>query len=171
MFLPKSKYKVKHASWGMFQLEGAPAGEFYVGPYIEDYLGRFYAGKDFETAQKRHLIPTAEPVSGSKQVAVDFSPSEEAYETGSYTRYFRRNRVSKVIEEITEDQLQDSGPYTTISGSWIVTGSLDDRMYGKFPYRGVRYRNQQTLLEWEKQMPGISSALELKPEDFVREIN
>ena len=44
MYLPKSKYEVKQAFWGMFKLSGSQDEGFYVGPYIEDYLGRVYAG-------------------------------------------------------------------------------------------------------------------------------
>lgn len=173
MFLPKSKYKVKHASWGMFQLEGAAPGEYYVGPYIEDYLGRTYAGKDFETAQKRVLVPVSTKTETKTLVETNLVPDEEHYQSGSYVRYFRQNRYSKVVEEITEDRVKELGPWKIISGSWIISGKLDDTLYGPEQYRylGVRKRNQETLDRWEQQIKGISEALHLKPEDFVREIN
>ena len=169
MYLPKSKYTIKQAAPGMFILSGSPVGEFYVGPYIEDYLGRTFAGKDILKAWDRVLYRAEEPEQSRQEVVTtDHTPKEENYQSGSYIRYFRRNRVTKVTEEITEDQVDLEGPWNVISGSWILTGSLDDIYYDRIPYRGVRFRNQQTLDKWEVEMPGIVSVLELKPEDFVK---
>ena len=170
MYLPKSKYKIKSASYGMFYLSGS--GGSYVGPYIEDYLGRTFAGTDILTAEERVLIPetTDESVYESREIQNDLTPEDERYLTGSYTRYFRQNTVSKVVEEITEDRLEEDGPWKIVSGSWILTGSLDDVLIYGIPYRGVRWRNQQVMNSWEEEIPGLTSALEIKPEDFVREI-
>lgn len=171
MYLPKSKYTIKTASYGQFYLSGSN-GKSYVGPYIEDYLGRTFAGTDILEAEKRILVPVTEdePVFYSREIRNDLTPTEEDFITGSYTRYFRQNKYSKVIEEITEDRLEEDGPYRIISGTWIVTGSLDDRLIYGIPYKGVRFRNGITLRRWDKEMPGLSSVLNLKPEDFVREI-
>lgn len=171
MYLPKSKYVVKNAAYGQFRLSGSTDGRCYVGPYIEDYLGRTFAGSDISVAEQRVLISiTEEPTPRLSEIENVTAPEEEDFITGSYTRYFRQNRNTKVIEEITEDRVSEKGNYRIVSGTWILTGSLDDRLIYDYPYRGVRYRNNQMLQEWEKEIPGISSALEITPEQFVREI-
>jgi len=169
MFLPKSKYKIKQAAWGQFYLSGSARGEYYVGPYIEDYRGRTFAGSDISKAQDRVLISTSEEVTPIEEYSSDYSPKEDAFVSGSYIRYFRQNTVTTVVEEITEEQLKQSGPFIYTSGSWIVTGSLDDILIYGIPYRGVRWRNTQTLNAWDKEISGIISALNLKPEDFVQD--
>lgn len=170
MFLPKSKYTVKQASYGMFYLSGS-LEKSYIGPYIEDYLGRTFAGSDLEGAENRVLLPLSENESTfqPRSIQNELVPSEEDYVTGSYVRYFRQNKVSKVIEEISKDRVGEVGPWKEIYGLWIITGTLDDQLIYGIPYRGVRHWNQATLDNWEEQIPGITSALNLKPEDFVRE--
>lgn len=172
MYLPKSKYTVKHATWGIFKLKGSPEGEFYVGPYIEDYLGRFYAGKDFVTAQKRPLVKIDETVVREEPGEIVLGPQEENYQSGSYVRYFRKNTVSRVCEEVTKDKFEaeSSSIWKTCSITWILTGSLDDYYIGDYLKRGVRYENTIALFQLENKLPGIVEILELKPEEFVEEI-
>lgn len=170
MFLPKSKYEIKQATWGMFQLSGSRDEGFYVGPYIEDYLGRTYAGTSLKGAEKRVLIPSSEPEPAKIQVKVNILPTEENYLTGSITRYFRQNKISKVVEEVDEEKAGKSTNWTVISGTWILTGSLEDRKIYGHTYLGVRSRNQKMLDQWEEEIPGITEALNLKPEDLFREV-
>lgn len=168
MYLPKSKYEVKQATWGQFTLSGS--GEDYVGPYIEDFLGRTYAGDTLKGAEKRKLVPTENVTNTTKpvQVKVNIVPDEEQYRSGSTIRYFRQNKTSKVVEEIDQEKADKSKNWKVISGSWILTGSLEDRdIYGHV-YLGVKSRNQKTLDSWEEEIPGITEALNLKPEDFVK---
>lgn len=170
MFLPKSKYEIKQAVWGMFKLSGSQDSGFYVGPYIEDYLGRTYAGSSLKGAEKRVLISTKEPEIPKSQIRVDILPTEEDYLTGSITRYFRQNRSTKVVEEIDEEKARKSDNWTVISGSWILTGSLEDQKIYGHTYRGVKTRNKKTLDRWEEEIPGITEALNLKPEDLFRKV-
>lgn len=170
MYLPKSKYTIKQATWGMFTLSGSGDKGSYVGPYIEDYLGRTYAGNTLDGAENRVLIPSenrsefSEPV----QTKIDILPSEKDYLSGSMIRYFRQNRVTKAVEEIDKEKAQKSKNWKVISGSWILTGSLDDQKIYGHTYRGVRTRNQKTLDSWEEEIPGITEALNLKAEDLYR---
>lgn len=167
MFLPKSKYTIKTASWGQFTLSGSEEG-FYVGPYIETFTGKTYAGTDLLGAEKRELFPAVDYTPEPVQVKVNIIPTEEQYLSGSMMRYFRQNTVSKVVEEIDEEEFKKSKNWTVTSGSWILTGSLDDvKIYG-ITYRGVRWRNLQTMKQWEKDIRGITQALDLHPEDLVR---
>lgn len=172
MYLPKSKYTIKNAAYGQFRLADSTDGRCYVGPYIEDYLGRTFAGTDILHAEERVLVSVMEETSSSAPVGVqvELCPLKEDFVTGSYTRYFRQNKYSKVVEEISKDRVEEDGPYRIVSGTWILTGSLDDVLIYGIPYRGVRYRNNEMLQEWEKEIPGLSSALEITPEQFVREI-
>lgn len=169
MFLPKSKYTIEQAVVGQFVLSASQDSGFYVGPYIKDFRGRCFAGTTLLDAEKRELISitggdTVEPV----QVKVDILPTEEQYLAGSMVRYFRQNPVSKVVEEIDKEKCKKSENWITVSGSWILTGSLEDvKMYG-ITYRGVRWRNLQTMKAWEKEIPGITEALDLHPEDLVK---
>lgn len=169
MYLPKSKYTVKTASWGMFQLSGSEESGFYVGPYIEDYLGRTYAGSSLKGAENRVLIPQ-DSKKPPVQIQVDILPKETNYVSGSIVRYFRQNKTSKVIEEVDKEKATKSKNWRIVSGSWILTGSLEDQKIYGHTYLGVRSRNQKTLDLWEKEMPGIIEALDLKPEDFVEEV-
>ena len=171
MYLPKSKYKVKHAVWGNFRFKDSPEGEFYVGPYIEDYLGRFYAGKDFATAQKRPLQKVSEEAKKSVKVeTTNLLPSEADYKAGSYTRYFRKNKVSKVCEEVTKEQFeQENLVWNAQAINWILVGKLDDYYVGDYLKRGVRHINSVALGFLNMKLPGIVEALELKPEKFVRD--
>lgn len=169
MFLPKSKYTIEQAVVGQYVLSASQDSGFYVGPYIKDFRGRCFAGTSLLGAEKRELIAVmnedeVKPV----QVKVDIIPTEEQYLSGSVMRYFRQNPTSKVVEEIDEEKLKKSENWIVTSGSWILTGSLDDvKMYG-ITYRGVRWRNLQTMKKWEKDIRGITEALNLHPEDLVR---
>lgn len=170
MYLPKSKYKIKQATWGMFQLSGSEDSGFYVGPYIEDFRGNTYAGTSLVGAEKRVLVPTEdyETTKEPVQVKVNILPGEKEYQSGSMIRYFRQNLVSKIVEEIDKEKADKSKNWKVISGKWILTGSIDDQKIYGHTYRGVRTRNQKMLDTWEKEIPGITEALNLKPEDLVR---
>lgn len=172
MFLPKSKYEIKQATWGMFQLSGSEDTGFYVGPYIEDYLGRTYAGNSLVGAENRVLIRTEDATEkeATVQVKVNILPTEANYVSGSIVRYFRQNKVNKTVEEIDREKANKSGNWKVISGSWILTGSLEDQKIYGHTYLGVKSRNQKTLDRWEKEIPGITEALDLKPEDLFREV-
>lgn len=170
MYLPKSKYTIKHAKPGEFTLSGSSEEKYYVGPYIEDYLGRTFAGTDITKAEERVLVScTNKEITEVQEIKNDLVPNEELYLTGSYTRYFRQSKATKAIEEISEEQIEDSGTYWYVSGTWIISGSLKDRWIFGYPYRGVYYRNAVVLQEWEKEIPGIATALEISPSQFVRE--
>ena len=172
MFLPRSKYEIKQATWGMFQASGSADGKYYVGPYIEDYLGRTFAGTDILKAEERVLIRVNVEES-SRRVAtkVEIAPSEEDRRNGYWVRYFRQNIDTKVVEEIDSSVANSSNRkyWKVISGLWITTGNLDDQIIYGYKYRGVRYRNQKQLDLWNREIVGLSELLELKPEDFVKE--
>ena len=169
MFLPKSKYTIKFATQGQFALSGSEDQGCYVGPYIEDFRGNVYAGTSLLGAEKRKLVSIiGEEEVPKVQVKVEIIPTEEQYQSGSMVRYFRQNPVSKVVEEIDKDKIKESKNWIIASGSWVLTGSLDDvDMYG-IPYRGARTRNSITLKKLELVIPGITQALDLHPEDLVR---
>lgn len=170
MYLPKSKYTVKQATWGMFTLSGSTDGRSYVGPYIEDYLGRTYAGSTLDGAENRVLIPREDDVESPEpvQTKVDILPTEKDYLSGSMVRYFRQNRSTRAVEEVDREKAQKSKNWKVISGSWVLTGSLDDQKIYGHTYRGVRTRNQKTLDSWEEEIPGITEALNLKAEDLYQ---
>ena len=170
MYLPKSKYTVKQAPWKMFTLSGSQDDEFYVGPYIEDFRGNYYAGTTIVGAENRVLEKIGENFKEPTQIRVDIIPGEKQYAAGSVVRYFRQNRTSKVVEEIDEEKARKSEGWKVISGSWILTGSLEDQNIYGHTYLGVKSRNQKTLNFWEKEIPGITEALNLKPEDFYQNL-
>lgn len=177
MFLPSNKYTIKQASWGDFTLSGSSDEDgYYVGPYIEDYLGRTFAGSSLKGAENRVLIPSEnlllkKDIRKDRVIKIALDPTDPRYLTGSYTRYFRQNQIDKTVYEVDKEAVtSDTGSvWKTVSGSWILTGSLDDRLIYRHTYRGVRWRNQKTLDRWEKEIPGMVEALNLKPEDFVIE--
>lgn len=172
MFLPRSKYQIKQASWGQFILSGSQTGRFYIGPYIEDYLGRTFAGDTLEGAENRVLVPVedSEPV-GRRTVSLDILPKENTYQAGAYVRYFRQNKATKVVEEVDEQvqKKSDRKVWTLASCIWRIKGKLDNQIIQGYTWRGLRYWNGESLKKLERVIPGIVEALELKPEDFVQE--
>lgn len=172
MFLPRSKYQIKQASWGQFILSGSQTGRFYVGPYIEDYLGRTYAGDTLEGAEDRVLVPAqGGETQTRKTISLDILPKKENYKVGSYIRYFRQNKTTRVVEEV-DSQVQkksDKQLWNFASCIWRVSGKLDDQLIHGYTWRGLRYWNGEALKKLEREIPGIVEALELKPEDFVEE--
>lgn len=170
MFLPRSKYQIKQATWGQFVLSGSHGS--YVGPYIEDYLGRTYAGNTLEGAENRVLyrVNEVETIKATTK-KMELVPTEKDYQKGDFTRYFRRHRTSKIIEEVDRKTFQDSNDqiWQKVSCLWRVKGNLEDQLIYNYVWHGLRWRNQKTLNALEREMPGIVEVLELEPDEFVVE--
>lgn len=168
MYLPKSKYQVEFVSPGKFTKDGRP----YAGPVLRTYLGETYAG-----TSPWDLKGKVEPIDSGKYkkvvaVAGRRIPTEQEYEKGSMTRYFKQNlSTMKVVELLPKDWGEQEKDCRYVTGSWILTGSLEDTVVdGKWKQQGVRKKNQETIGLLEQLVPGISSSQVLcDPTQFVRE--
>lgn len=169
MYLPKSKYSIIVAKPGQYTLNGKE----YVGPVLVDYRGKTYAGSDPSNIKGEVIRTTVDP-EPVREVPAKIVPTEEDYGKGFMIRYFRQDNRSKKVDEIASGSAFSNTRYAYASASWILTGSLDDREYqinGRVKpviIRGVRYKNEQTIQEMDKILPGISgSGILSNPEEFV----
>lgn|SRR5574344_102614 len=180
MFLPKSKYTVKQAKPGEYvQSDGTE----YVGPIMETYTEEVFAGENpLDTTGKLTSVVETDADLPTKTIhMIKRIPTEEEYTKGSMVRYFcqdlRSLKVVEVLEkEYREGVVSDSKTYNYVSGSWILTGSLEDKTYKIQNFRveyvvpGVRSKNQKEIGRLEELVPGISSSGVLSnPAQFVRE--
>lgn len=182
MWLPKSKYTVKYAISGQMKKQD---GTVYVGPYMEAYNGKCYLGKEFNGSNE--LLVSDIPESTEKQrvtIHSRFEPTEDDYGRGYVTRYFRQNKVSKKIEELTEERYSvleyentsSRCPYSYEQCTWILKGPKEDINYNTrigmslpYTYRGVRSRNQETIEKINEKLPGIKDVILTDPLEKVQE--
>ena len=159
-YLPKSKYTVSYATPGKFKTED---GESYAGS-SPDSLDKPLVSLEKSTDKVLQVVP-------GRRI-----PTEAEYKQGSMQRYFRQDLRTMKVDELTPDNYDRSQReiqpdyYTFATGSWILTGSLDDYLIGGFMCIGVRKLNQETINSLEKILPGIiSSKILYNPDQFVRE--
>jgi hypothetical protein len=146
--------------------------EDYSGFYIEDFRGRFYAGKTVEETgvelEKRpdDFEPTLNPKNLLKFLPLllsFFKPKLKKgdIEKGQTSRYIIQNKNTKQISEVDKDtffQVQDILPgFTTVEVPWIIKGPAEDKIINGYPYKGAASRNKETIQELESKIPGISA--------------
>lgn len=181
MWLPKSKYTVKYAVSGEMKRKD---GTTYVGPYMEAYNGKCYAGKEFGENTEELESSIAEKTDlDRKTINSRFEPTEEDYERGYSIRYFRQNKVTKKVEELTEElygQLESEStssrcPYNYVECKWILKGPFEDVNYNShsrqipYIYKGVKSRNSITIEEVNEKLPGIKDVILTDPLEKVQE--
>ena len=181
MWLPKSKYTVKYAVSGEMKRKD---GTGYVGPYMEAYNGKCYVGKEFgENNEELESNIVEKTDVERKTINSKFEPTEEDYGRGYVTRYFRQNKTTQKIEELTEElygQLESENtssrcPYNYAECKWILRGPFEDINYNPnhnqlpYIYRGVRSRNLDTIEEMNEKLPGIRDIILTDPLEKARE--
>ena len=174
MWLPKSKYTVKYARLGEMK---RPDGTPYVGPYMEAYNGKCYLGKEFNKNTVELVVesPQESTETETRTLNTKFSPSEEDYKNFYVYRYFRQNRVTKKIEELSEKDYVDlvsaqtyPERYVYEKCVWCIRGPFEDVNYNSGPglpykYEGVRSRNQRTMDRLNETLPGIKDVILTDP--------
>ena len=170
MYLPKTKYRLSVAKPGEYR---TAEGEPYVGSIVTTYLGESFAGQEPST-----VGPRLEPVK-YKASKPGFGqgrriPTEAEYRAGKMERYFKQDLRTYKVVELLPDEFQKAiktrSPYYKLaSGSWALTGSIESQVTGTYTVPGVQERNEATIRELEREVPGITSSKILyDPLEFVK---
>ena len=133
MFLPKSKYVVSQATIEEYTLADGTA---YTGPMFTTYKGETYAGES--PLKSKGKIYSSGEGKGTNITNLPYAirrvPTEAEYESGSMVRYFCQDLRTMKIVELLEDGykagVKAGGNFTYATGSWILTGSLEDYRSG-----------------------------------------
>jgi len=168
MYLPKNSYRIKTTYGGEFQ---KPSGKDYVGKYIETNMGKTLAGDSLENAkgillstEEQNLLEIQHPYNDY------FGPTDNDYKRGEYIRYFTQDKRSSKIVEMSEKQWRQKKRLKYLSPGrliWILKGPAGDREVNGVPYKGASTKNRETLLNLEKDFPGITEFFKSTSE-FVR---
>lgn len=159
--------------------------ENYTGFYIEDFRGRFYAGKtveetgiELEEVEKvKESLKLTGGLAGVLPLLLSFFKpklKKGDIEKGQTSRYIIQNKNTKQISEVDKDtffQVQDILPgFTAVEVPWVIKGPAEDKVINGYPYKGAASKNKEIIQELESQIPGIStyitdySALVVEPE-------
>jgi hypothetical protein len=159
MYLPKSKYNVKHTKGGeIFN----PNGSEYIGFYIETFTGEIYTGKSFsKNTIKLTDLRLADLTDDNPLVLKnDFiRPTDQDYLNEKFNRYYIQDRRTKNIVEVNKDNYKRFDPLSyTISViiSWVLKGPVGDINKGPYIYFGAASQNKESIIEAEKTIKGLS---------------
>lgn len=156
-----------------------PGGEFvvlstgrdYKGDYIEDFRGRFFAGKTIE--ENGEELEQVEKVKESNKLTKNFLKGlplllgffkpklkKGDREKGQTSRYILQNKNTKQISEVDKESffdLQDTlTGYTAVEVPWIIKGPAEDKIINGYPFEGAASKNKKAIQDLESQIPGIS---------------
>lgn len=159
MYLPKSKYNVKHTKGGeLFNEDGSE----YIGSFIESFSGEVYKGKKF-TNNTTQLQDFRSADSGDVTPLIlknDYiKPTDRDYEIGKFERYFVQDRRTNAIIEANRENYNkfESVNYAvTLKLDWIIKGPVGDINKGPYIYFGATSQNKETVLKGEKTIKGLS---------------
>lgn len=150
--------------------------EFYRGPYIEAYKGKYYAGSSIETSGAElekvatkgiedNLIAgvTANGYGLITTLLKNFFKkklTKGELNRGVARRFFIQDKKNNKISE-TDIQTyllaQKDLPNRRFAEiDWIIKGPSEDKNINGYKYEGAESRNKKTIQDLEKQMPGIS---------------
>lgn len=162
MYLPKSKYNVKHTKGGeLFNEDGSE----YIGPYIESFTGEVYKGKKF-TSNTVELKDFRTADSGDDRPLIlknDYiKPTDKDYEKGVLYRYFVQDRRTNAIIEANYKnyiKLRALNYTVTAKVEWILEGPIADVNNGLYIYFGAASQNKESILAAEKTIIGLSQII------------
>jgi hypothetical protein len=158
MYLPKSKYNVKHTKGGeLFN----PNGSEYIGSYIESFSGEIYTGKKFSSSTKklqdfRFADDTTDPLVLKNNF---IRPTKLDYLNEKFNRYYIQDRRTKNIVEVNKENYKrfNTLNYTiSVVISWILKGPVEDINKGPYIYFGASSQNKESIVEAEKTIKGLS---------------
>lgn len=158
MYLPKSKYLVKHTKGGDFL---NPDGSSYIGPYVETYKGNVYRGREFSSNSVKLVDIRAK---GEFDDTPDFkndriTPTEKDYKKGVFNRYFIQDKRNNKIIEVSQKNFTkfNSERYTTGAVvEWTLKGPAENINKGPYIYFGAEAKNKEAILEAEKTIKQLS---------------
>lgn len=171
-YQPKGSYrKPKSTSGGEFvELQSR---EPYKGFYIQDYRGRYYAGKTPEEGgvelekesklkdQLARLVGAKAMLPGLLAGFFKKKPTQSEIDKGVTKRNFIQDKDNNKITETDPETFalakQTLPNSTFVEVDWVIGGPANDVMYGKYPYEGAESKNRKAIEALEKTMPGIST--------------
>ena len=154
--------------------------EPYRGPYVETFKGTYFAGNSLSTGGPEleriatsgnqnledALIGVGSLVSTSLLTSLlqkffKKKPSQQDLEKGVTKRYLIQDKKNnKIVETDKETYLQAQQELvnrTFVELDWIVKGPAEDQMIGGYFFKGAATRNEQTIKQLEKTIPGVST--------------
>lgn len=168
-YIPESRYeKPKTTSGGEFAI--AATGDEYRGSYFKTFDGKYYSGTrpenngvelvEITPNYLEDLMPAAVTVAGL--LVGFFIPKLKKgdKEKGSTKRYFIKDKRKGKIAETdlqTYQQVENMPSTIRVEMDWIIKGPAEDKIINGYPFEGAASKNKKTVLELEKQMPGIST--------------
>lgn len=164
-YTPKGRYKKPKSTDGKEFVE-LESRKLYKGFYIEDYKGRYYAGKtpeengpQLEKIKKGVKFPLA--LLGLLAGFFLKKPTQSEREKGVTKRNFiqdkNTNKITETDPETYAQAKQSLVNCTFAEVDWVIGGPANDVMFGNYPYEGAASKNEKTIKALEKQMPGIST--------------
>ena len=171
MYIPAGSYKKAKFTLGFTFVE-TDTRKKYMGFYIEDSLGKYYSGKvpgpDNKRLEKVELKIPGGLEAGLKGAAIAMAAglaskvvSDLERQKGKTKRYFVQDKTSKKISETDKDtfnEAKDILPNSTFAEvDWIVTGPVEDQMFGTYSFEGAASKNKKAIQGIEPQIKGISN--------------
>jgi len=159
MYLPKSKYLVKHTKGGDFL---NPDGSSYIGPYIETYKGNVYKGREFTSNSVKLVdIRAEDEFVGSAKFKNDrITPTEKDYKKGVFNRYFIQDKRNNKIIEVSQKNFTKLNLELYTAGAvveWTLKGPAENINKDPYIYFGAEAKNKEAILEAEKTIKQLSS--------------
>ena len=167
LYLPEHKKKKGKLLGKLFDLL---TGAAFLGSFFENHLGQFFKGKSM-TDNPQPLLFVPDKKEGETEEEIDkkffnryLRPSEKDYEKGKLTRYFVKDIPSGKVAELDKNayikQQKEDKPYRKFHKlDWLVSGLLDDTKIKGYNAEGIKTKNDRTILEAERILPGIGNIL------------
>jgi hypothetical protein len=165
-YIPKGSYRKPKYTSGVDLIE-LESKEPYKGFYIQDYRGKYYAGKTpeeggVELVKPPRILPGL-PLGLLGLLAGFFKkkPTQSEKDKGVTKRNFIQDKNdNKIIE--TDPDTYEQAKKTLVNSNfaeidWIIKGPADNRIINGYPYEGSESKNRKTIQALESQMKGIST--------------
>jgi len=163
LYLPEHKKKKGKLLGKLLDLL---TGATFLGSFFQNHLGQFFKGKGM-TANPEPLLfvpDKKEEETDTKFFNRHLKPSDKDYEKGKLTRYFVKDIPSGKVAELDKNayikQQKEGKPYRKFHKlDWLVSGLLDDTKIKGYNAEGIKTKNDRTILEAERILPGIGNIL------------
>ena len=171
MYLPKSKYKKPEYTRGVRFVQ--PDGTFYTGWYVETYQGKFLSGKvpsDSSLKLEDNQLSNESEFIEKKFVSDIIIPTENDYKNGYIIRNFVQDKRNKNIIEVNQVNYSYYLKFRHVTCKqikWDLTLPSENVTKGLYVYYGSASKNEQTVLEAEKEITKLSNYIKSYSQ-FVR---
>lgn len=174
-YIPETRITEAKSTQGTeFVIKGTK--DFYRGPYIETYEGRYYAGKSIEnsgdelekvaTRGVEDTLITGVTINGYGLITQLLKKLYKKTLTkgeltrGVARRFFLQDKKTNKINEVdyeTYQLAQKELPNRRFAEiDWNINGPAEDLEINGYKYEGAESKNKKTIQNLEKTMPGIS---------------